>query len=143
MNFPRKTFVVAAAIFLLVTVCPPWLYTTHRPVNGGVQISQRPAGFYPIFDPPAPERREPGFGIALDFPLLFLEWLAVAVATLLVLMVKIGRRGLVVGAASLLVFFLFTILIREKLQRPNPFDEAEAMLARDKKVSPHTAMSTP
>lgn len=66
-----------------------------------------------------------------------------AVATLLVLMVKIGRRGLVVGAASLLVFFLFTILIREKLQRPNPFDEAEAMLARDKKVSPHTAMSTP
>lgn len=79
----KKILIVAATLFVLTSIVPPWQYTEDRNGESGFH-SKKPAGYSLILAPPEPERgsfRSEYYGVQIDFGRLFLEWAVLAVAT--------------------------------------------------------------
>lgn len=76
----KKILLIAATLFALAGIIPPWQFTAD--VNGKDGFhSRQPAGYALIFDPPDNPNRSVGHGVQIDVGRLFLEWAVLAVAT--------------------------------------------------------------
>jgi hypothetical protein len=78
----RWIAVLAAVLFVIVTLFPPWLYTYDQNGTSGGRHS-RPAGYHCIFSPPPPEISEREqyqkyYGVRFDSSALFIEYMAIA-----------------------------------------------------------------
>jgi hypothetical protein len=91
----KTTLIIAAVLFLLTCLFPPWQYTAD--INGSDGFhSHRPAGYAIIFSPPQPQGdnymgRQYGFGVSMDFSRLLMEWAILGVATGMVLFLRQGQ----------------------------------------------------
>jgi hypothetical protein len=65
-------------MFILACLFPPWLYSLNGP--NGIH-SRKPAGYYFIAKPPAPESSYPTYGVEIDLTRLAIEWAALAAIT--------------------------------------------------------------
>jgi hypothetical protein len=77
---PRRLLLIAASLFILSCLFPPWQYTADRNGSAGYH-SRNPAGSSLLFDPPTNPDRNYGSGVQIDFGRLFIEWAALAAVT--------------------------------------------------------------
>jgi len=87
-NRARTLCLTAIGVFILTCLVPPWQYTADRNGNGGFH-SRKPAGYSPIFSPPAPENVGVSYGVKIDSSRLFIEWAALAAVTGIVWMLVV------------------------------------------------------
>jgi hypothetical protein len=81
---PRKKILfVAAILFMLIGLCPPWIYT----FNAQNLVREKPAGYALIVSPPPPETNYPTQGVKVDLSRLIIQWLVLGVGTALALCV--------------------------------------------------------
>lgn len=75
-NVQFKIVWITGAIIALELLILPWEYTFQAQ---GISQVRKPAGYSVIFDPPAPERDNPRFGVEVDFGRLSTEILSTLV----------------------------------------------------------------
>ena len=77
----KRFLTIAASLFILSCLFPPWQYTADRNGNDGFH-TRTPAGHFFIFD--LPPTQYPGYGereyygVQIDLSRLFVEWAALA-----------------------------------------------------------------
>jgi hypothetical protein len=80
-NIPTKQIIKwAAIVFVASCLFPPWQYTYDLNGQHGSH-SRKPAGYSPIFLPPAPENEGVSYGVQIDSSRLIIEWAALAAVT--------------------------------------------------------------
>ena len=67
---------IAAALFLLACLFPPWTYTFQAP---GISQVRKPAGYQFLFASPQPEETDPLYGVTVDMTRLGVEFAAILV----------------------------------------------------------------
>jgi hypothetical protein len=91
----RKILAVGSAIFLITVLFPPWVFTFDANGNSGGH-SRKPAGYSSVFSPPEPKTQgswvDTRSGVELDGKKLCLEWLGLAGALGLALLIA-PRQG--------------------------------------------------
>jgi hypothetical protein len=84
-----KILIIAAAIFVLMGIFPPWIYTfDNRSIH-----SENPAGYALISEPPDPEEYKVQYGVRLDTSRLIVQWLVLLVATAGATLLVSGKRN--------------------------------------------------
>jgi addiction module HigA family antidote len=78
----------AAIVFVTSCLFPPWQYTADRNGSEGFH-TRKPAGYAPIFLPPAPEYEGVSYGVQIDSSRLIIEWAALAAVTGMVWMLVV------------------------------------------------------
>ena len=77
MSHRQLLFAWATGAFIaLACLVPPWEYTFQAQ---GISQVRKPAGYSLLFIPPAPERDNARFGVAIDFGRLGAELLVISV----------------------------------------------------------------
>lgn len=82
-----KSLLFTALLLLLMGVFPPWIESRHHPYG----VTERPAGYAPIFRPPAPRVSIPLAGVRLDVPRLILQWVITCIGSGIVLIWQSSR----------------------------------------------------
>jgi hypothetical protein len=78
-QYQIKVLIVGLIIIILMGAVPPWTYTfTARSI-----YSEVPAGYSFIANPPKPRDSSAAHGVKLDIVRLLVQWLIVATATAL------------------------------------------------------------
>lgn len=83
----KPIFIIAASLFILTCLFPPWQYTEDRNGRDGFH-THKPAGYALIVSPPTAEPDGYGFGVRMDSSRLLIEWAILGVATGLILFLK-------------------------------------------------------
>ena len=81
----KRFLTIAASLFILTCLIPPWQNTADRNGNSGYH-SRTAAGYALLFYPPTNPNTTLGHGVQIDFGRLFIEWAALAGITGLVWM---------------------------------------------------------
>jgi hypothetical protein len=84
-----KCLLFTALLLLLMGVFPPWIESLHHRYG----VTDWPAGYAPIFRPPAPSDPIPLAGVRLDVPRLVLQWVITCIGSGIVL-IWLGSRAL-------------------------------------------------
>ena len=63
-------------VWLLSAAVPPWVYTFTAPAGGG--SATKPAGYFLLWQPPAPTRKHRLAGVRIDLDRLFIQWAIIA-----------------------------------------------------------------
>ena len=63
-------------VWLLSAAVPPWVYTFSPPRGGPAAI--KPAGYHPLWIPPAPARKHSLAGVRIDLERLLIQWAIIA-----------------------------------------------------------------
>lgn len=74
----RRIVILGVVLFVLMGLFPPWIYIAAIPRGGPVE---KPAGYYLLFDPPAPEKSGPIWGVRVDVVRLLVQWAVVGAFT--------------------------------------------------------------
>lgn len=85
----KQNFVlwVGLAVLAVMALFPPWVYTC----SWGEVSAERPAGFYSLLRPPAPEIDSPGFGVRLALGQLLAQFVALGMGVGSLLLIFRGR----------------------------------------------------
>ena len=63
---------VLFGVWLLSAAVPPWVYTFTAPASR--ESATRPAGYFLLWQPPAPERKHSLAGVRIDLVRLLIQW---------------------------------------------------------------------
>lgn len=63
-------------VWLLSAAVPPWVYTFTAPAGQGSATT--PAGYFLLWQPPAPARKLSLAGVRIDLDRLFIQWAIIA-----------------------------------------------------------------
>ena len=65
------------AVWLISAAVPPWVHTFTAPAGGG--SATRPAGYFLLWQPPAPRSSNRRAGVRIDLDRLLIQWVIIAV----------------------------------------------------------------
>lgn len=72
----RKILLSGILVIVLMGLYPPWLYTRSHAFS----YSEIPAGYSFILSAPKPEYSSSEYGVKIDIPRLFIQWVLVVAA---------------------------------------------------------------
>lgn len=130
-GYPRKILSVALAIVILMGFFPPWVsvFKTSK------LYSKQPLGYSLIFAPPSPPDVSRAYGVGIDYPRLFLQWIIILLIAGLGVLFAGSKKDIEPLEKLIQLEIERLILEKAKIQAEIKKLESDAMIEKAKAVA--------